>query len=48
MSQVEGVDDACGRFERLGANVKFTLYSGGHDFAAWRQELAPALTWLFS
>jgi enterochelin esterase-like enzyme len=26
--------------------VFYNLYSGGHTFAAWREELAPALRWL--
>lgn len=32
--------------ESLGAKVRYNLFSGGHTFAPWREELAPALKWL--
>ena len=29
-----------------GGKVHYNLYSGGHAFPSWREELAPALRWL--
>jgi enterochelin esterase family protein len=46
VSQVDGVERAARRFQGLGATVKYNLHSGGHAAAPWREELAPALTWL--
>lgn len=46
VSQIEGVETAARDFESRGATVHYNLYSGGHSFAAWREELAPALRWL--
>lgn len=46
VTQIEGVERAAERFGALGATVKFNLYSGGHAPKPWRDELAPALTWL--
>jgi enterochelin esterase-like enzyme/predicted nucleotidyltransferase len=46
VSQIEGVEKAARSFESRGATVCYNLYSGGHSFPAWREELAPALHWL--
>jgi enterochelin esterase-like enzyme len=46
VSQIEGVRSAAGRLEALGATVRYTMFSGGHAPGPWRDELAPALTWL--
>lgn len=47
ISQIQGVEAAAQRFQSLGAEVHYNLYSGGHAIAPWRDELAPALEWLF-
>jgi len=46
VSQIEGVESAVRSFESLGGVVHYNLYSGGHAFSAWREELATALRWL--
>ncbi len=46
VSQIEGVERAARAFASLGATVHYNLYSGGHAFPPWRDELAPALRWL--
>jgi enterochelin esterase-like enzyme len=46
VSQIEGVESAARAFASQGATVHYNLYSGGHSFSAWREELAPALRWL--
>ena len=46
VSQVDGVRSAADLFESLGASVKYREFSGAHDCAAWRHDLAPALRWL--
>lgn len=46
ISQIEGVENVVTRFEALGGTTKYHLYEGGHAIAPWREELAPALTWL--
>jgi enterochelin esterase family protein len=46
ISQIEGVERAMKTFESLGASVKYNVFAGGHAFARWRDELAPALRWL--
>jgi enterochelin esterase-like enzyme len=47
ISQITGVENAGKRFEALGGTVRQNMYSGGHAAAPWREELAPALKWLF-
>ena len=46
ISQIEGVDNAARAFESRGGRVHHNLYSGGHTFAPWRDELLTALRWL--
>jgi enterochelin esterase family protein len=46
VSQIEGVETAARSFESRGGTVHYNLYSGGHAFSSWREELAPALRWL--
>jgi iron(III)-enterobactin esterase len=46
VSQIEGVESAARVLESLGATVRYNLFSGGHAFAPWREEFAPALRWL--
>jgi iron(III)-enterobactin esterase len=46
VSQIEGVERAARFFESLGGTVHHNLYSGGHAFSPWREELATALRWL--
>jgi iron(III)-enterobactin esterase len=46
VSQIEGVESAARSLASRGAKVHYNLYSGGHTFVAWRDELAPALRWL--
>jgi enterochelin esterase-like enzyme/predicted nucleotidyltransferase len=46
VSQIEGVEAAARSFESRGGTVHYNLYSGGHAFSSWREELAPALRWL--
>jgi len=46
VSQIEGVEMAARLFESLGGTVHYNLYSGGHAFSSWREELATALRWL--
>ena len=43
---IEGVEMAARSFESRGGTVRYNLYSGGHAFSSWREELAPALRWL--
>jgi enterochelin esterase-like enzyme len=43
VSQIAGVEEAARSFESRGGTVHQNLYSGGHDFSSWREELAPAL-----
>ena len=46
VSQLEGVEMAVTTLESLGASVRYSRFDGGHSFASWRKELAPALRWL--
>jgi enterochelin esterase-like enzyme len=46
VSQIEGVERAARFLESLGGTVHYNLYSGGHAFPPWREELATALRWL--
>jgi len=46
VNQIEGVESAARRLEALGGLVRFGVFNGGHAFVPWREELAPALTWL--
>lgn len=46
VSQIEGVETAARTFESRGGTVHYNLYSGGHAFPPWREELATALRWL--
>jgi enterochelin esterase-like enzyme len=46
VSQIEGVESAARSFESRGGTVHYNLYSGGHAFSPWREELATALRWL--
>jgi enterochelin esterase-like enzyme len=46
LSQIEGVEAAARSFASRGGTVHYNLYSGGHAFPPWREELAPALRWL--
>jgi enterochelin esterase-like enzyme len=46
VSQIEGVERAARSFESRGGRVHYNLYSGGHAFSPWREELATALRWL--
>src|SRR5262249_1785617 len=46
VSQIEGVDYAVRAFEACGARVRHHIYSGGHAFAEWTNELIPSLNWL--
>ncbi len=46
ISQIEGVESAARRLKLLGGTVRYEVFKGGHGFTAWREELAPALTWL--
>jgi enterochelin esterase-like enzyme len=46
VSQIEGVESAARFLESLGGTVHYNLYSGGHAFPPWREELATALRWL--
>ncbi len=46
VSQIDGVEKAARAFESLGGTVHYNLYSGGHAFSSWREELATALRWL--
>jgi enterochelin esterase-like enzyme len=46
ISQIEGVERAVRSFESLGGSVHYNLFSGGHAFSTWREELATALRWL--
>lgn len=50
LQQDESQVVACGNFarecERVGAEVQFQTFSGGHDLACWRAELPDALDWL--
>jgi iron(III)-enterobactin esterase len=46
ISQIEGVERAARSIESLGGSVHYNLYSGGHAFSPWREELATALRWL--
>jgi enterochelin esterase family protein len=46
ISQIEGVERAAKAFESLGVTVSYTVYSGAHTCADWRNDLAPALQWL--
>jgi enterochelin esterase family protein len=46
VSQIDGVESAARRLTLLGGIVRYEEFKGGHGFAAWRKELAPALTWL--
>jgi enterochelin esterase-like enzyme/predicted nucleotidyltransferase len=46
VSQIEGVEYAVRAFEACGARVHHHVYSGGHVFAEWTNELIPSLNWL--
>jgi len=46
VSQIEGAERAARALASRGATVHYNLFSGGHAFPAWRDELAPALRWL--
>jgi enterochelin esterase-like enzyme len=48
ISQIAGVERAAATIRQLGGTVRYHRYSGGHDPASWRQELAPALRWLLT
>lgn len=46
ISQIEGVERACGVLREAGAEVRLERFHGGHSFPPWRAELAAALQWL--
>lgn len=52
LHQYESQFVACENFarelERVGGEVQFQTFSGGHDLACWRAELPDALGWLLS
>lgn len=48
ISQISGVQKAAQLFSKLGAEVHYHLYSGGHEAEPWREELAEAVEWLLS
>ena len=47
ISQISGVEKAVQVIEELGGEVNYHLYSGGHEFAPWKEEAADAFHWLF-
>jgi enterochelin esterase family protein len=46
ISQIDGVQSAVDELEAGGAEVRHHLFSGGHDFGPWGDELCDALQWL--
>ncbi len=46
VSQIEGVETAVRRLEKLGGLVKSRVFQGGHSIDPWVEEIVPALTWL--
>lgn len=45
-SQVVACENFARELERVGGQVQFQTFSGGHDLACWRAELPDALDWL--
>lgn len=46
ISQIEGVENAVKLLRSLGGTVKHSIHPGVHSTTPWREELAPAFTWL--
>lgn len=46
VSQIDGVADAANRLRAAGGEVRHCVFSGGHAFEPWTEELPKALTWL--
>ena len=46
VSQIAAAERIVEELKGMGASVNYHLFSGGHEFAPWKQELPAALRWL--